>query len=311
MLNFSFSTEGFRSDDGSAALLNSGAELKPSFEGRDGVAFLSRSAWLSLTVPAHELGDEHLILTLSFCTEEKDLDDRTLLLLEGVPITVNLRRRAEGFHLETELRMPGLTQNFLSTDAFAPGTWHEMGLFVEDGAVFLTLDGVQQGRRVFPGEVGLGKELRLTIGKRMTTNVSGGFHGYLDALSLSGVPTEEQAALSASLAEGAVGEFASKQALLKAQEIETGSLLQPEAPIDPAAKPRVAVYQNGAIFWSPAYGCVWMCTALYKAYMEQVKKGPVGLPVADERVGEETRVVYLLCDAGGFFLQNGTVLFVP
>lgn len=312
MISVNFSSVPFTASDKRVTVKNDGVTHKPDFEGRKGVACLSKSAYLTLTVEKGTFPTGVVALTLSFYIEKSMNDDRMLLYGDGVPFHVNLRAAQGGYRVETVLRQKELTQSFTSTTVIRREEWHELGLLLLDGECILTLDGKAQGRRVFIGELGVKESWKLFLGKRLDNSVTGGFFGYLDSLSLADSLTAAQEAIAEKLAEEGLGEIESKQAMLAAQGVTTGAQQGQKTLLDPSTPSCFYVrFQNGGIVRSPAHGCAWLSSPLLSLYLGTLKQSAIGLPLADEVLAEESGFVYCLCDAGGLFHGNGLDCSMP
>ncbi len=311
MITINFSNPSFTTDDKRVVVTNNGSVPIPTFAERTDVAYLSKSAYFALEFCSNMFSTGTMVLSLSFYIEKDIDDDRTLLHGDGLPLSLNLRSKQEGYRIETNLTLPEVCQSFLSADVISKEKWHDLNLFLLDGECFLTLDGKLQGRRVFTGELKYDKEWKLFFGKRLNTSVKGGFYGYLDSLTLNDTLTPEQEALASSLADDAVGEVESKLELLKKLDVDTGVQTGERVLFAPTSTCHYTLFSNGAIIWSPTYGCTWLSSRLFEAYLNAIENISIGLPMADEVGSKEYGVTYCICEAAGLFLRNGTVYTMP
>lgn len=311
MVSFEFLGLPFTSDEKTIVIKNSGVEHFPSIKDKDGVAYFSKSAYFSVPFQAGYFKNGCMVLTLSFLIDKKSAEDRALLSIDGLPVNLNLRFSEQGYRIETRLDCKPANQSFLSMDTVSKDEWHELVLYLLDGECFLTLDGKVQGRRVFPGEFDFGKPVQIYIGKRINKSVSGGFYGYVDKLTFADTLTEEQDSLAVSLADDGLGEIESKYEQLISKGVETGELVNQKVILNPDFKCFYAKYENGVIFRSPSYGCVWLSSGLMEGYLNNLNTKPIGLPMADETVSTEYGVTYCFCEAGGLFLSNDSCYYLP
>jgi len=312
MITISFSNNAFDSNDNRLSVENCGVVSKYGVGGRDEAACLSKSASFTLSAAAGLFPAGTMALSMSFFIDKTMCDDRALLHGEGLPLNLNLRSEPEGCRLEAILALPQVTLRFSSLDTAPREAWHELLLVVRDGECVLLLDGRPQGRRVFPAELGANHSWKLHVGKRFDTSVKGGFCGCLADVSLADSLSSEQEALLLQLDDNAEGEVASKEALLAAQGVETGPRLRDDrVPFDPSSPCFYVPYRQGAVVWSPSYGCVWLGSALFQCYLQSVGQRAVGLPMADEILSTEYPAAYCICEAAALFLRGGTVYYMP
>ena len=311
MVSFNFNGA-YAADGGDVSANFHGTQLLASYEGRSGVCYLPPDAWLAFSRNKLPWKQETFVFSISFMIHSQMRGDTVLLCAKGFPLTVSLRRNGTAYAVVVDAELENGSRRCVSDRLVRPGVWTDFTLVVLNGEFFFTLNGEIGGRRVFSGKLKnwILQPYDLYVGRESPDEEGEGFHGYIDSVFFSDSLDSRLAQLSQQLYSDGTGEVESKEEELVQAGVVLGSLVSRKVSLDPASPCRYDRYRNGAIFWSPAYRCVWMSSVIFEKYLEVIKKEIIGLPTMDEAYSEEFGGVYCIFDAAGLFASGSKCVYV-